>query len=162
MATRALTVSFQILDDAGKTASMPVYTIFDDATATLSSIAAAVATLADDIDDIIDGQIVKISYTISQALPVSGIKTEPVSGSNVQETGLFSFPVLETAYKFAVAVPSVAAAVQDQGVIPITGVAQTFTDRASNDATTLTFVEPISQQGLGVVRKAGVTFRKHG
>lgn len=162
MATRQATVSLQFIDAAGKTTSMPVYVTFDDATATLSSIAAAVATLIDEVDDVTDCQVTKASYTINQAVPGSGIKTAPVAGSNVQETGLFTFPVLGSNYKIGIAVPGVAAAIQDQGVIPISGVAEAFTDRVMATGGTLAVVEPISLHTLGEVRSAVVTFRKHG
>jgi len=154
-------LSLQITDGAGKTASLPVYFGYDSGVETLSSLSAAAAILVDDIDAIIDGQVTKMTLSLDLALPGSGIKTSPVAGSNVQETGLFTYPVLDTPYAHGIALPSIAAAVQDQGIIPNAGAVATFNTRVSNAGTSMTFVEPISLKGLDDVLKAVVTFRKH-
>jgi len=90
MATQYLTQSISILDADGNVRSLPIYFEYDSAT-TLSTIITYCAVTLGQLDDIIDGQIVKQSITLELPLPSSGIKTAPVAGSNVQETGLLTY-----------------------------------------------------------------------
>jgi len=159
MANQQAIVSIQITDDAGKVAALPLYVQFDNATATLSSIAAAVSVLCEDIDNIIDGKITRVGIELLYSIP-GGLKGDPVAGCNVQETGLFSFKVLTTAYRFGIALPSIAAAVQSEGVIPVADDVETWVNRVVDDGTTLTLVEPISANGLETPVKTKVSFRK--
>lgn len=90
MATQAIIVSYSIVDADGDRASMPIYGLFDDSTATLSSIVAWAAARAAQIDAILDGQIVAENLTIYPTLP-GGLKTSPNAGSDVEKTALFTW-----------------------------------------------------------------------
>lgn len=90
MATQYATHSVSILDADGNVRSVPLYFDYDSG-ASLSSILAYCAVTLTMLDAIIDGQIVKQSIALDIALPSSGIKTTPVAGSNVQESGLITF-----------------------------------------------------------------------
>jgi hypothetical protein len=89
MSDQFLTHSITILDADGNRKSIPIYEKYDSA-ATLSSILAYVATTLGFLDLILDGQIVKQQVTLEVALP-SGLKSAPVAGSNVQESGLITY-----------------------------------------------------------------------
>lgn len=90
MAIQKILATYSVQDADGDRASIPIYGTFDDATATLGSIAAWVAARADDIDNILDAQIVSMGYTIFPTLPIS-LKIAPNAGSDVEKTGLFTF-----------------------------------------------------------------------
>ncbi len=90
MTTQFLTHSITVLDADGNRKSVPIYFSYDSA-ATLSAILAYCAVTLADLDLILDGQIVKQTVTLEIALPSSGIKTAPVAGSNVQESGLITY-----------------------------------------------------------------------
>lgn len=89
MATQYATHSVSILDADGNVRSIPLYFTYDSA-ATLSAILAYCAVTLGMLDNIIDGQIVKQTIALEISLP-GGIKTAPVAGSNVQESGLITF-----------------------------------------------------------------------
>lgn len=90
MTTQYLVHSITIEDADGNRKSVPIYFTYDSA-ATLSAILAYCAVTLTDLDAILDGQIVAQSITLDIALPSSGIKTAPVAGSNVQESGLITY-----------------------------------------------------------------------
>jgi hypothetical protein len=90
MTVKQLTHSVTILDADGNRRAIPIYSTYDSG-ASLSSILAYVAVTLTTLDLIIDGQIVKHSITLEGEMPTSGIKTAPVAGSNVQESGLITF-----------------------------------------------------------------------
>lgn len=161
MAVQRALLSFEITDGSGRVASMPIHLIYDDATATLSAIATNIAVIANFVDDIIDGQITGVDLTLQQDVP-AGLKVAPLAPSNVQETGLFTFQVVGTPYKYAVDLPTIAEAVQSDGQIPNTGLVADFITRVENVASALTFVEPISKGVLGEPSLSRVTFRKRG
>lgn len=90
MATQFLTHSITILDSDGNRKSIPIYFSYDSS-ASLSSILAYCSVTLTQLDAILDGQIVRHSIALELALPSSGIKTAPVAGSNVQESGLITY-----------------------------------------------------------------------
>lgn len=90
MAIQKCIVSFSVLDADGDRASLPIYGSFDDASATLSSLASWAAARAAQLDPIIDGQIVNEAITIYPVLP-GGLKGAPVAGSDVEKGGLLTW-----------------------------------------------------------------------
>ncbi len=90
------TVTLQDAD--GDQASVPLYVQYDDATATLSALAAYMAARVAELDAITDAQIVKQALQIQGSLP-GGIKVAPVAGSDVERTGLITFNLLTPAGK---------------------------------------------------------------
>lgn len=91
MATSQVLHQVTIEDADGNRKSLPLYFEYDTGTATLSGIITYAAVNLGTLDPIIDGQIVSHSITLVLSLPTSGIKTAPVAGSNVQESGLITY-----------------------------------------------------------------------
>lgn len=90
MATQNCLISFRIADENGSTKSYQEYGSFDDATATLNSLLTAVQLRASNLDGVTDGKIESMAVTMYWALP-AGLKADPAVGSDVEETGLFTF-----------------------------------------------------------------------
>lgn len=159
MAIQRLLLSIGIIDGSGRTASMPLHMKFEDTVVTLADILASNAIIVDYVDAIIDGKVTDMSFTIQQTLPET-LKTDPLAPSNVQETGLFTFAVADSPYSFGIDLPTIAEAVQSQGVIPDTGDVATFTGRVTNAVAAIQFCEPVSRLNLASLSKARVSFRK--
>lgn len=83
MASQSILVSFTVQDADGDRASIPIYGIFDDATATLSALIAWVAARAAQLDSVLGAQILSESITLYPALP-GGLKVSPVAGIDVE------------------------------------------------------------------------------
>jgi len=90
MATQTGELSVSISDADGNRKSFVTYVKYDDSTATLTSLAAAIAVVVDDLDAITDGKIIGASFAIKVTLPET-LKSAAAVGSNVQETGLLNF-----------------------------------------------------------------------
>lgn len=90
MATAQAVVQYTIQDADGNRKSLPVYQTYDDSTVTLSQLKTRASIIAGLLDAITDGQLVSYSLTLDLVLP-TGIKTSPVTGSNVQESGLITY-----------------------------------------------------------------------
>lgn len=90
MATQAVLISMGVIDADGDRATIPIYGTFDDATATLGSLAAWAAARVSQLDPVLDVQVVSMGITIYPTLP-GGIKLTPNAGSDVEKTGLFTF-----------------------------------------------------------------------
>lgn len=83
MAVQAVLVSFTVQDADGDRASIPIYGLYDDATATLSSLAAWVAARAAQLDAVTGSKILSESITLFPALP-GGLKGAAVAGNDVE------------------------------------------------------------------------------
>lgn len=90
MTTQFAVHSVTVLDADGNRKAIPIYLTYDSA-ATLSSLLTYCSVGLAALDLLLDGQIVQQSLTLNIALPTSGIKTAPVAGSNVQESGLITY-----------------------------------------------------------------------
>lgn len=90
MALQPVLLSFTLEDDKGKRASCPIYGVFDDATATISSLLAYFSATAGDLDDITEAKIVSGSITLYPTLPL-GLDANPVANSDVEESALLTF-----------------------------------------------------------------------
>ncbi len=161
MTTQYLTHAVTILDSDGNRKSIPIYESYDSA-ATLSAILAYCATTLGYLDAIIDGQIVKQSITLEIALPTSGIKTAPVAGSNVQESGLLTYltdaPIKRS---FGQDIPAFAQAAFSGKVIDLTNTnVATWTARMIATGTTLLATNQDFLAHLVSVVKGVKTFRK--
>jgi hypothetical protein len=73
------------------------------------------------LDACTDGQIIDSWYTVSPTLP-SGIKTAPVAGSRVEQTGLLNFVATGSSQRAATAIPALSngATVTSGGKIVLT------------------------------------------
>ncbi len=90
MATQHAVASFRLKDDAGVIKAFEDYVSYDDATATLVSIAAGMSAIAALLDPITDCQILSMGLRLVYSLP-AGLKAAPVANSDVEETGLYTF-----------------------------------------------------------------------
>jgi hypothetical protein len=162
MATNFAAHSVSILDADGNVRAIPLYFKYDSG-ASLSSILAYCAVTLLDLDAILDGQIVKQSISLDIALPSSGIKTAPVAGSNVQETGLITYltdaPVKRS---FGQDLPAFAQAKFVGKVIDLADTdVTTWTDRFIATGATLIATNQDFLAGLVQAVKGVKTFRKH-
>src|ERR1700693_2537024 len=111
MAAAFAIVSLRIKDAVGVVKAYEEYVSYDTATATLATIAAAAAGVATNLDPVTDGQIVSLGIKLYQALP-GGLKGAPVAGSDIEETGLFTFNTSAPGGKvYSIDVPAVAQAI---------------------------------------------------
>lgn len=153
-----LVLSYQITDALGVTATHPVFI-----NAPSGETLAQLQTFANDytplIDAVTDGEITGIELRIP--LVVTGAKSGPVAGSEVERTGLFNFEQAGTRYKFGVDVPSIANALLVNGKIDLSNAAITNWV-AFLEATTIgiTFVSKFAN-ALTALLDAVITFRKH-
>lgn len=107
MATSYALLSWTIQDADGNEKSFREYVSFDDATATLTTIKAAIDSRAAALNGVTDGMITSQSVTLYLPL-TSGLKPEPAAGSNVEETALFTFNTDQPTGKvFSLDVPAV-------------------------------------------------------
>lgn len=162
MATKEAIVSFRVADENGRVKAVEHYVTFDD-TDTLSTLAASVATLCGALDDVTDGVILSQSIKIYLPLPTSGIKTSAVAGSDVEETGLFTFITSAAGGKlFSVDIPAVAQAILVGRAIPVgsAGAAKTYADMVINPATTFRHTDNRWAVTLDTTKEANKTFRK--
>lgn len=90
MATQHAVASFRMKDDAGVIKAFEEYVSYDDATATLVSIAAAMSAIAALLDPITDCQILSMNLRLVYDLPL-GLKAAPVANSDVEETSLYTW-----------------------------------------------------------------------
>jgi hypothetical protein len=91
MANLNVIMSYTLQDDDGERTAYPYYATVSDADA-LSAIQAESDGLATLLDAITDGQIVKQRLIVE--FPVTGgLKSAPVAGSEIEVTGLFTYPL---------------------------------------------------------------------
>jgi len=154
-------ITFSVQDADGNRSSVVDYVQFDNATATLSAIAAYLSVEAQQLDDIIDGKIVACTFTIEHILPGT-LKADAVVGSNVQETALLSFniprpgggtysqdiPAFAQAYFVGKTVNASATEVLD------------WTDRMTTPTGTLMSEDDSKAYLLGAFKSGKKTFRK--
>jgi hypothetical protein len=152
-----LVLSYQITDALGVTATHLAY-INAPTTVTLANL----QTFANDytplLDAVTDGEITFIEVRVP--LTITGAKSAPVAGSEVERTGLFNFEQAGTRYKFGEDVPSIAAALITNGRIDLSNAA--ITNWVSFlEATTLgiTFVSKFANALIALL-DAVITFRK--
>jgi len=112
MALAQSALSTTIEDEPGERQAMPIYLNIDD-TNTLADIQTAMGAIISLIDGVTDGKIVRARLVVNVTLP-GGLKASPVTGSDNEETGLFTFDLTGAVGKaFAVDVPAVAQAILD-------------------------------------------------
>lgn len=90
MAIQHALLTIGVHDDTGVPTTFNDYISFDNGTATLSSLAAAVSAEVGAFDDLTEAVVDYVTLTLNYALP-AGMKTDPVAGSDVEETGLINF-----------------------------------------------------------------------
>lgn len=163
MALQKALVSYTIEDAKGYKGSMPLYVQYDDAVATLASILATVDSLNTIVDNITEGMINSVSVVLYPTLG-AGLKATPVANSDIEESGLFTFPLVSLPSKsFSIDVPALiqTAFVDDAINTAETNVAA-FLDEVNSDTSDLIMKNDVWSSSLGVVRKARKSFRKFG
>lgn len=162
MATQFAVASFRILDAVGVSKSWETYVSYDDATATLSSLAAAMSVLCSAVDDVSDGQVTAMGLRLMMTLPESGIKTAPVAGSDIEETGLFTFLTSAPGGKaYGSDVPAIAQSIlTGRSITVASGVGKTFCDLLVNNSATFRHRDNKLGATLDSIKSAQKTFRK--
>lgn len=89
--------SATILDDSKKKKAVSLYQILPDTT-TLASLVTLAQAFGSVVDPITEGKIDRLRLVFEVPL-LGGWKASPVSGSNDEETGLFTFPLVTPADK---------------------------------------------------------------
>lgn len=96
--------SATIQDEAAIKATTVTH-LFIDSASTVAAVATALNAWLTDLDAITGGQIIRSSASILPALP-GGLKSAPVSGSEVQEVATFDFTQSGTPYHWGSVVPA--------------------------------------------------------
>ncbi len=113
--------SWTFKDAKGKPASVPVYGTFDEATVTLAQLMAYASTTLLKLDPLTEGQATQVAITLFPSLPSSGIKTAPVAGSDVEETGLLTYQLTSPLNRsFGQDIPAFTQSKFTNGVITLT------------------------------------------
>lgn len=97
-------LSYRIQDSSGVFANKVIYFVFPD-TATLANVQSFAAAYALLLDAVTEGQIVKQTFRVT--LATSGLKSAPLSDSDVQETGLINFVLSTSFYSYGDDIPAV-------------------------------------------------------
>jgi hypothetical protein len=163
MALQKVLMSFTIEDAKGYKGSLPIYGTYDDATATLASVLAYIDTMATLVDAITEGKVISQSLVLYPTLG-AGLKADPVANSDVQESGLFTFPMANLPSKsFSIDVPALIQAAFVADNINTANVAiAAWLDEINNNTAEIRATNDIWTTFLNPVRKAVKSFRKFG
>lgn len=156
-------LSFTVEDDKGYKGSVPFYMLYDDATATLASILAYVDTFATLVDNITEAKIISQSVVLYPTLG-AGLKANPVANSDVQESGLFTFPLNGLSAKsYSIDIPAfIQSAFVDDAINTTVTAVSDWLAEINNPTAELVSYNDIWAFSLGTVRKARKSFRKFG
>jgi len=92
MAPILVIASFRLKDADGEPFTWPYYASYDD-TNTIADMGTDLIGLGTLLDAVTDGQIVRNRVTVQFALD-GGYKSAPVSGSEIERTGLLNYPLV--------------------------------------------------------------------
>lgn len=90
MATAKAAITYRLLDATGVRKAYRDYITYDDAVATLSNLLTFVQSTAVLLDGLTDAQLLNSVLTLYPTLP-GGLKSSPVAGSDVEESGAISY-----------------------------------------------------------------------
>lgn len=164
MATLHTIVSAVIEDADGDRQSIPIYGDFDTVAHTIADLLAWASVTLTYLDPITDGKIVKHFITLQPDLP-AGLKSDPVAGSDVEETGLITFNTTSPGSKaFSQDIPAFKRTLYTGDLIDVaaaTGDVHDWVARMTDQ--TLTVIAKNQDWGysLSAARKGVKTFRKH-
>ena len=102
--TLAVRMEATIVDELGIQAETSVYALVDPSTS-FTTILAQLNTWLADLDACTDGQIIGAELEVLPALP-GGLKTAPVAGSRVEQTGILAFDAAGDIHQWASAIPA--------------------------------------------------------
>lgn len=125
MALKTGLVSIQVVDADGTAKAFDLPIRYDDATATLASLAAWVSGLGVSLDTVTDGKVTKIRLSILIPLP-GGIKASANANSINERTGLITFSASGTPNAYGVDVPALLPSLFSADTIPDAGAIAAF------------------------------------
>jgi hypothetical protein len=163
MATLQASIAVTIRDEPGERTAASAYFTFPD-TLTLAQTVTYLQTLISRVDAVTDGVVDRARLSLTVPLP-GGIKTTPATGSDNEETGLFTFKLTDPGSKsWAFDVPAIAQAVLQASSpnridLTNTDVQNLVTYFTSSGAGTPT--NNVWSSTLSAIRTALKTFRKH-
>lgn len=103
MANVHCVVSVHLIDDNGDPGRVALFDNPADTT-TLASLVTKVSTMAGELENIVDGQILKGSVSIE--FPLTAGKSAPVAGCDIEKGGKFQWSVAGTTYKASTFIPT--------------------------------------------------------
>ena len=155
--TQPAQFSYTLQDELGTKASQVIYAMVDP-TATIATLSTQWQAMGALIDAITGGKIVNGAVNVIKAL--SGGKSDPASGSRVEQTGVFNFFNVTTPRRFGEAVPSLSDTVIVSGEIDlgdadvaafVTAMTASFTTGVNTNT---------AEQALSSLADAFLSFRK--
>jgi len=102
--TLAVRMEATIIDEMDVQAETSVYAVVDP-TASFNTIIAQFNAWLTDLDACTDGQIIGAELEVLPAL-LGGLKTAPVAGSRVEQTGILAFDAEGDSHQWATAIPA--------------------------------------------------------
>lgn len=163
MAQQRFLSSWTVEDAKGRKASVPIYGLYNDATTDLAALLAWMDSMSVLIDNVTEAKVISQTLQIYPQLG-AGLKATPVANCDVQETGLFTFPLAGlTAKSYSIDIPALiqAAFVGDEINTANTAV-DAFLTEINNSASGIGATDDVWSHFLEVVRKARKAFRKLG
>jgi len=151
--------SFTVEDEFGTKGVCLINSLIDPA-ATITDLDGVFANILGLLDSITGGKITQGHYRV---LPViSGVKTDPVAGSRIEQSAVFNFSASGTGYKQGVLVPSIANTVITAGKVDLTNadVIAFFTALTTAVVGVLEWTSA-NRQALLALLDALLSFRKH-
>lgn len=163
MANQSWTLSFRVKDADGEVFSVPLYGFSTD-TRTLANMQGFVTNTASLLDAILDGQVIQAGLCLDMSLSLATIKASPVSGSEVERTGLIPFLLDYVPPRtFSVDLPAFKYSLFTSGTNQI-NMADTNVDAFVTALVTAgsdNFTDPTKGKVLTNVQQGVKTFRKH-
>lgn len=163
MTQQRFLASWTLEDDKGRKASLPIYGLYNDASVDLAAVLAWMDATSVQIDAITEAKVISQSLSIYPALG-AGLKADPVANCDVQETGLFTFPLNGlTAKSFSIDVPAFlqSAFVGNEINTTVTAV-DDFLTTINDSSGGIGATDDVWAHFLETVRKARKSFRKLG
>ena len=102
--TLSVRMEATIIDELGVQARTNVYALVDPG-ASFTDIITVYNTWLANLDACTDGQIVRGELVVTPDLP-GGLKSAPVTGSRVEQTGMIAFRANSTTHQWATAIPA--------------------------------------------------------
>lgn len=156
--TQQAKISMTVQDEIGVKASVTTYLLIDPAI-TVTQLQGLWNSQAALLDPVIDGAILHGDASI--VMTPTGLKTTPVAGARVEQTGLFTFGNTANPRSFGEDIASWASGKIVGGKIPLTDSAVAAFLAPFTTPVTLSEYTTNYFAVLSALRSAAVTFRKH-